>query len=324
MGTYKTIKLKRGLDLNLQGNISPQSEVPQGARMPIKGEEYAIVPDDFTAIIPRMEVKEGDHVDAGDVLYHDKTFEMIKVTSPVSGTVKAVVRGERRKIERIVIESDGNDTHHEFDVNDDVKKLMLDSGIWVMMRQRPYDVVPSPEVEPRDIFVTCFDSAPLAPNLSLFVKDRQKELDVAAKALKTLTTGNIYLGCRHGDEIEIDGCITTSFVGPHPAGNAGIQAANVMPVNKGDVVWTLDIVTLMRLGKLLTTGKMCFETLVAVTGDQVAEPRYERAIMGCTIRCYTKTCAKMTRKNVSSAATCSPARKFLPTASFALPTGTSQ
>ena len=150
------IKLKKGYNLNLKGGISDTSIV--NAPM---AQTYAIVPDDFNGIVPRLEKKEGDHVAAGEPIYHDKACEAIKVCSPVCGTVKEVRRGERRKIEAIVIEPDGGTDTAKISTAS-VKEALLQSGIWAMLRQRPYDVVPSPDATPRDIFVTCFDSAPLA------------------------------------------------------------------------------------------------------------------------------------------------------------------
>ena len=268
------IKLKKGYDLKLKGGIINDAikEAPTPAHC-------AIVPDDFSGIIPRMEKKEGEQVKAGEALYHDKTEERIKVTSPVSGTVKAIVRGERRKIEQIVVECDGNDDHKKLDPSSPIDAL-LDSGLWAMLRQRPYDIVPSPDVTPRDIFVTCFDSAPLAPNLKLVLGDYISYLEQGVEVLSKLTTGSVYLGCRAGEELEAKGAETVAFKGPHPAGNAGIQAGNIKPVNKGEVIWTTDVVTVARIGKLFATGTVDFNTVVAITGEQVAEPRYIATVMG--------------------------------------------
>ncbi len=272
-----TIKLKKGYDLNLAGGIASD-----GPTVKAKSKAYAIVPDDFHGIIPRLEKAEGSHVIAGEALFHDKDNEAIKVTSPVSGTVAKIVRGERRKILAIVIEPDSQDESKKFKVSmSNPIETLLDSGLWTMIRQRPYDVVPSPDERPRDIFVTCFDSAPLAPSLTKVAGDDtgyiQKGIDVLAK----LTNGNVHLGCRKGDVPDVSGAIITEFDGPHPAGNAGIQVANVSPVNKGDIVWTLDIVTMARIGHLFATSEMNYDTTVAVTGSEVAEPRYVKAVIGC-------------------------------------------
>ena len=271
------IKLKRGYDLNLKGKVESNEVTDAKVRL------AAVVPDDFHGVVPRMDKKAGEHVVAGETLYHDKTHEAIKVTAPVSGTLKEVVRGERRKILAVVIEADGHGDSRTFDTKSTVKELMLESGLWAMMRQRPYDVVPNPESHPRDIFVTAFDSAPLAPSLVSLLGDDTKHVARGVEALKTLTLGNVYIGCRPGESVEAPDAVINTFAGPHPAGNAGIQAANVKPVNKGDTVWTLDIVTVARLGKLLATGKLDCTTTVAITGSEVKEPRLVRTVMGAAV-----------------------------------------
>ena len=273
------IKLRKGFDLNLKGKIT-QDEVLESQQ----SENYAIVPDDFTGIIPRMEKKEGDTVLAGEALYHDKNDERIKVTSPVGGTLKQVVRGNRRKIMAVVIEPNGNEASKEFDTRDNPRTVLLESGLWAMLRQRPYDIVPNAETRPRDIFITAFDSAPLAPSLSLVMGDNQQYLKKAVEVLSTITDGKVYIGCRSESSLDDTGAEVNTFVGPHPAGNAGVQVANVKPVNKGEVVWTLDVVTAARIGKLFETGKVDYSTIVAVNGPGVANPCYIKATMGCSLK----------------------------------------
>ena len=269
------IKLKKGYNLNLKGGITDASIVDA----PL-AQSYAIVPDDFSGIVPRLEKKEGEHVAAGEAVYHDKANEAIKVCSPVCGTVKEVRRGERRKIEAIIIEPDGGNDCAAIDTSD-AKSALLNSGLWALLRQRPYDVVPSPDVTPRDIFVTCFDSAPLAADWKLFTDGNADIIKKGLQALKSLTSGDVYLGCCPGNVIDSDH--TVVFDGPHPAGNAGIQAANIRPVNKGEVVWTTDIITVMRIGKLMTTGKVDFSTIVAVTGEKATKPQLVKCIAGAPV-----------------------------------------
>ena len=269
------IKLKKGYNLNLKGGITDASIVDA----PL-AQSYAIVPDDFSGIVPRLEKKEGEHVAAGEAVYHDKANEAIKVCSPVCGTVKEVRRGERRKIEAIIIEPDGGNDCAAIDTSD-AKSALLNSGLWALLRQRPYDVVPSPDVTPRDIFVTCFDSAPLAADWKLFTDGNADIIKKGLQALKSLTSGNVYLGCCPGNVIDSDH--TVVFDGPHPAGNAGIQAANIRPVNKGEVVWTTDIITVMRIGKLMSTGKVDFSTIVAVTGEKATKPQLVKCIAGAPV-----------------------------------------
>lgn len=272
------IKLKRGYNLKLKGGIE-QCEVAQNEAV---SSSYGIVPDDFTGIIPRLDKKAGEAIKAGEPLYHDKNYEQVKVVSPVAGVIKEVRRGERRKIEAIIIEGNGSEECVKHDLSKPVLDILVESGLWVMMRQRPYDVVPNPAVRPRDIFVTAFDSAPLAPSLQLVVGDKSKYIEKGVEVLSSLTDGNVYIGCDNND-MAIGGAQVNTFIGPHPAGNAGVQIANVKPVNKGEVVWTMDIVTLARIGELFTTGKVSHDTVVALTGECVTQPHYVKATMGCTI-----------------------------------------
>ncbi len=277
-----TVRLKKGFDIHLLGAIENKD-----IAFTSPAQSVAVVPDDFHGIIPRMEKKEGDAVAAGEPLYHDKNDEAIKVVAPVSGIVKEVRRGERRHINAIIISPEGNAavTH---DPQRPALDVLLASGLWVMLRQRPYDVVPSPGVRPRDIFVTAFDSAPLAPDLDVVLGDKSKFIAKGVEVLSGLTDGKVYIGTRKGQSIEATGAVVTTFVGPHPAGNVGVQAANTVPVNKGEVVWTLDIVTLARIGELFTTGKVSHDTVVAVDGEMVQQPRYVKTVMGADLATVLK------------------------------------
>ena len=278
-----TVKLKKGFDIHLLGVISDP-----GIASADSPKSVAVVPDDFHGIIPRMEKKEGEHVDAGEPLYHDKNHETIKVVAPVSGTVKEVRRGERRHIDAIVIDPDGGNAVATHDLKQDAEQVLLESGLWVMMRQRPYDVVPAPGIRPRDVFVTAFDSAPLAPDLATVLGENSKYIAKGVEVLGSLTDGKVYIGVREGQPLDVPGAVVTTFSGPHPAGNVGVQAANVKPVNKGDVVWTMDIVTVARIGELFTTGKVSHDTVVAVTGEMVQQPRYIRSVMGADLETVLK------------------------------------
>ena len=278
-----TVKLKKGLDIHLQGAIDGNTVAET-----VKPGSVAIVPDDFHGVIPRMEKKEGEHVAAGEPLYHDKNCETVKAVSPVSGTVKEVRRGERRHIDAIIIEPDGNGDAVTHDLKQAAVDVLCASGLWPLLRQRPYDVVPDPAVRPRDVFVTAFDSAPLAPDMDVVLGDKRQYIARGAEVLGTLTEGKVYIGVRPGQDIDAPAAEVTEFIGPHPAGNAGVQAANTAPVNKGDVVWTLDIVTLARIGELFTTGRVSHDTVVAVTGEQVVQPRYIATVMGADLESIMK------------------------------------
>lgn len=278
------IKIKKGLDIHLAGGISNPT-----APKECKCNTVAIVPDDFTGLIPKMEVREGDAVKAGQPLFHSKIDEQLKVVSPVSGTVKAVVRGERRKIERVIIEV-GEETPLHFNVDgvlSDAKaarELLLSSGLWAMLRQRPYDIVPAAECNFRDIFVSGFDSAPLAWYQTNFSNEEIKALEAGVKLLSLLSDGKVYVGKR-GDMTlpELNGAEMIDIDGPHPASNVGTIIANIKPVNKGEIVGCLDLPTLMRIGKLAITGVLDSTTTVAVVGSEVKNPELIKAPMGAEI-----------------------------------------
>ena len=278
-----TVRLKKGFDIRLLGEITDKviGDVPAPNTV-------AVIPDDFHGIIPRMEKKEGEHVAAGEPLYHDKNHEASKVVAPVSGTVKEVRRGERRHIDAIIIAPDGDKDSITHNIMGDAEQVLLQSGLWAMMRQRPYDVVPTPGIRPRDVFVTAFDSAPLAPDLDVVLGDKRQFIAKGVEVLNGLTDGKVYIGVRDGQSIDAPGAEVTTFIGPHPAGNVGVQAANTAPVNKGDVVWTMDIVTLARIGELFTTGKVSHDTVVAITGEMVQQPRYIKTVMGADLQTVLK------------------------------------
>ena len=269
-------KLKKGVNLSLAGAIADTTVATASPK------RFAIVPDDFTGIIPRLDVKEGDKVLAGDALFHDKNHPQIKITSPVSGTVETIERGERRKILSIVITPDSENQFKVFNTND-AKELLLESGLWAAMRQRPYDIVPDPEVTPRDIFVTAFDSAPLAASMSIQLAGKDAYLQKGVDALAKMTAGKVHVGCAPDAELSLKGCEVNTFAGPHPAGNAGVQLANVKPVNKGEVVWTLDAVAVARFGELIATKKLPVETIVAVVGENVTTPKLVKCTIGADI-----------------------------------------
>lgn len=274
-----TLNLKKGLDLQLKGGI------PAGGNAPVKVNpvSVAVFPTDFTGYIPKLAVREGDLVAAGQPLCTGKTAPEIALVSPVAGRVEAVVRGERRRIERIVVVpcSDAPAPVRNLikdGTPDEIRSLMQRAGIWVMMRQRPYDVVPEADSVPRDIMITAFDSAPLAGDMLASI-DRNA-LARGVKALAALTPGHVYLAVRPGTGLACEGAETVEVSGPHPAGLPGVQIANLAPVNKGETVWTLDAVTAARLGTLLLTGTPDFTTDVAVTGSEIAHPYVARTVIG--------------------------------------------
>lgn len=278
------IKIKKGLDLPIAGAVADPLDITARPTPTV-----AIIPDDFIGLVPKMEVREGDTIKAGEPLFHDKRHEALKVVSPAAGTVKAVVRGERRKILRIEVEVTGNQavtlpTDRVLDNRDNAKALLLESGLWAMMSQRPYAVVPDPDAEIRDIFVTGFDSSPLAIVRTEFSDEEQLDMAAAARLLGTLTAGKVYISLRKEQQLpQIAGVETVVVEGPHPAGNAGTVIAALKPVNKGETVVCLSLDTMLRIGRTARTGIVPCDTVVALTGSELHTPRLVHTLIGAEI-----------------------------------------
>ncbi len=280
------LKLKKGVSLNIAG------AVPQGKMTPtvVKASESAIVPDDFEGFIPKLAVKEGDAVAVGTPLLYEKNHPEMKLVAPLAGRVRAVVRGDRRKIMRVVVEADNtvgatSPVWPKATDEASARALLAQSGLMAMMRRRPYAVVPEPNDVVRDIFVTAMDLAPLAVSPAVFSAIFSKEdYEAGVKVLSLITKGKIYLS--HGSDWnlgDIRGAEMVAVEGPYPASNAGVQAANIRPVNKGEVIWTLDLPTLGRIGRLASKGELETRTIVAVTGPEVASPALVETTVGAPV-----------------------------------------
>lgn len=284
----RKLTIRKGLEIKMAGGLTDLKpvEAPQSV-------SYAVIPDDFNGFVPKPAVKEGDRVEAGAPLLFDKRDSELKLVSPVAGTVSAIVRGERRKILRVVVTPDNSaEAKAVFDTaakdGAAVRRLLKNSGLWAIMRQRPYDIVPNPESTPRDIFVTAIDSAPLAASPAAYYGDTGT-LEAAVALLAKTTSGKIYIGRRaDGGVADIKGAEMVDIDGPHPSGNVGVLIANTVPVNKGDTVWTLDLATLWRIGRLSLTGSADFTDYVALTGSEVEKPAVLRTVIGATIASLTE------------------------------------
>ena len=257
----KEITIKRGLDIPLEGRS-------EGPVRPFRADLVGICPDDYPGCVWKCDVKPGDKVEAGTPLLHAKGSESIKLVSPVSGTVEEVRRGERRRILAVTVRRGEGSASSV--IADTIAEKMKLSGLWAMMRQRPYDIVPADNAAPRDIFITAFDSSPLAGEV--LPGHLAQYLETGIEVLKTLTTGTVYLAQRPGQGIESKTAEILYMAGPHPAGNVGVQIAAVAPVNKGETVWTLDAATAARIGMLAKEGHTDYRTEVAVTGPSAVMP----------------------------------------------------
>ena len=278
------IKIKKGLDINLKGKAS--EALLNGG----KSETYAIVPDYYNGIVPKVVAKPGEKVKAGSVLMIDKNRPEIKFVSPVSGEVTAVNRGEKRKVLSIVVKPDAQIEYEEFGKKnvaslkrEEVKETILNGGMWPFIKQRPYDIVAVPTETPRDIFVSAFYSTPLAPNFDFILKGQEVDFQVGLDALAKLTDGKVYVGVRKGSAVKANGVEIVEVEGPHPAGNVGVQINHIKPVNKGEVVWTVNPANVIMIGRLFNKGVADFSRLVVLTGSETTERGYIKAISGCTI-----------------------------------------
>lgn len=280
------LKIKKGLNLNIEGSL-PANVTPTA----LNPTECAIVPDDFPGFVPKAALKEGEAVAVGTPVLYDKNNPDVKLVSPMAGRVKAVVRGDRRKIMRVEIESDETQAapKPEYAKATDAasaKKLLAESGVLALMRQRPYDIVPNPADEVRDVFVTAVYSAPLEPGATFFNSIFGKaEYEAGVALLSKVTKGKVYV-CYGADYTEgvLKGAEMVELEGPHPAGNVGVQIANIAPVNKGETVWTLDLFTLGRIGRVVLEGRFDPTTMVAVVGPEVAQPTCVRTVIGAPVR----------------------------------------
>jgi len=290
----KVIKIKKGLDIPLSGAAEKIYLTAEKSRT------YAVKPPDFQGITPKLSVHPDDQVKAGTTLFFDKYNPEIKCSSPVSGKVKIVNRGERRKILEVVIEPDSEITYQDFGAADpltlsreDIIKKLLESGLWPAIRQRPYARVANPEKAPKSIFIPGFDTSPIGPDMDFVVKGSAEEFQAGVNALSKLTDGKIHL-CLNG-RYPANEVFTSAqkvefhyFQGPHPAGNTGVHIHHIDPINKGETVWYVQPQEVIILGRLFLTGRYDASRVLALTGSEIKKPVYYKYIGGASIEPFIK------------------------------------
>jgi Na+-transporting NADH:ubiquinone oxidoreductase subunit A len=261
----------------------------------IEAGHYAIKPIDFHAVFPKPLVHEGDKIEAGTALFYDKYRPNIKFTSPVSGTVQEIRRGAKRVLLEISIKADSEQGAVDFGAanpsslqREEIIEKMLQSGVWPLIRQRPYNVIADPDHSPKAIFISGFDSAPLAPDYDLIVHGQGEAFQTGIDALKKLCTGTIHLNLPAGDAASkvftnSKGVQLNYFKGPHPAGNVGTQINKLDPINKGEVVWHLRPQEVLTIGRLFLEGRFNAERIFALTGSEVEKPKYFKSKIGASI-----------------------------------------
>ena len=275
------IKLRKGLDINLQGKAEEK-------KIQLKSNgKFALVPDDFEGVTPKVVVKEGDKVKAGDALFVNKQYPQVKFASPVSGTVREVVRGERRKVLSIKVDADSQQESTDFGKKDvgtmtgeQVINSLLEAGIFGYINQLPYAVSTNPETMPKAIFVSALRDKPLAADFEYEVKGQEADFQTGLTALSKIA--KTYLGVGVGSALEsVKDVEVNAFDGKCPAGNVGVQVNNIDPVNKGEVVWTIgDPTVVLFIGRLLNTGKVDLRRTVALCGSEVKNPAYVDMLVG--------------------------------------------
>ena len=229
-------------------------------------------------------MREGDSVKRGTPIFYAKSNEKIKFVSPVSGTIKEIVRGERRKVYNIIIDSDGKDNfvRHKPPVLEnsspqELIDLLLETGLWPYINQRPFDIIADPNLSPKAIHVSCFDSSPLAVDYEFIMNDRLSDIKAGLDCLNQIVSGELHLGLRSSQKLfqkEFSNYKTNLFDGPHPSGNVGVQIHHVNPINSGEVVWTLKLEDIAVIGNLILTGEYLPNRTIAVSGPPVKNPKY--------------------------------------------------
>ncbi len=285
----KTVKLRKGLDIKLVGEAD---KLKVDAPMPAS---VALKPTDFHGLVPKMVAKQGDKVKIGSVIFYDKYNEAIKFVSPVSGVVEEVVRGAKRKILEVRITPDAQEDAVKHEPKDpaslsgeEVKAAMLENGLWPFLKQRPLDIVADPNVEPKAIFVSAFDSHPLAPDYDYIVHGQDQFFQNGLNALEKLTSGKVHLTLngnvpadatfQNAKNVQIN-----KISGKHPAGNVGTQIHFIDPIDKGQFVFTVNPQDVVAIGKFFAEGQYDPTRIVALTGSEAKNRKYYRTIVGASV-----------------------------------------
>ncbi len=286
----QVFKIRKGLNISLAGKAEKFFGKPG------QSEFYALKPGDFHGLVPKLEVREGDAVKAGTTLFTDKYRPGICFTSPVSGTVAAINRGDRRAILEVVVKADDAIEYESFGAANplslspgEIKAVLLKSGLWPALRQRPYNIIANPDDTPKAIFVSAFDTAPLAPDYDFIVQGAERDFQQGIDALSRLTSGRVHVNV--SDEYpasaaytQVRNAQTNYFRGPHPAGNVSVQIQRIDPLNKGEVIWVTYPQEVIAIGRLFSKGVYDASKLVALTGSEVVNPRYYRIISGASVK----------------------------------------
>ena len=284
------IYLRKGLDLPING------EAKSVTKKVIVPDVVALKPTDFRGLVPKLLVREGDKVLAGTPVMADKMSQNIVFASPVSGVVKEIVRGAKRKLLEVRIQADRQQAYVDFGAKkvadlsaSQIKEAILGAGLWPAIIQRPYGIIANPEVKPKAIFVSAFNTAPLAADMEYVLESEYNNIQTAIDALNKLTDGGVHMSFNAANYSStsfhrLENIIGHTVEGKHPAGNVGVQIHHFNPIKKGETVWTVSMLMLAAIGKLFNTGKYDVSRKIAVTGPMAIEPAYVDAYPGIAVR----------------------------------------
>jgi Na+-transporting NADH:ubiquinone oxidoreductase subunit A len=280
----KDIRIKKGHTLRLKGETEKTLvDAPRSGT-------FAVKPPDFHSVIPKMVLKEGARVEAGDELFFSKYAEQVKFTSPVSGTLKEIKRGEKRRIMEVIIDADPSDTYREFGTMDPlsvdaeaVKNRILESGCWAFINQRPYDIVADPKDNPKAIFISAFNTAPLSPDVEFILKDKMDAFQAGINALSRMA--KVHLSVAHDSSLfgNVKNVELHKVSGPHPASNVGVQIHHIDPINMGERVWTVKPEDVAIIGDLFMSGRFNAVRTIAVAGSEAENRKYFRTKIGANV-----------------------------------------
>ena len=286
----KDIRIKKGLNINLVGAAEHTTSKA------VLSNVYAINLNDFHGITPKMLVKEGAEVKAGEALFYNKNCEDMMFVSPVGGELIEINRGARRRILSLKILADKKQSDKDHGILDvtkasvqEIKGYLLKSGCWPFIKQRPYDIIANPDTNPKAIFISGYTSAPLAADNDYVLQGKEKELQAAISVLGKLTQGAVHVSIGSTSKSPLaglDGIELHKVSGPHPAGLVGTQINKIDPINKGELIWTVSPQDLLIIGELILTGKFNAERLVALVGSSVKSPKYYKTKIGTEISTF--------------------------------------
>lgn len=286
MAMSKNIHIHKGLNIRLEGMASEKKTKA------LFSEYIALKPADFTGITPKLMVKEGDRVKAGDPIFVDKHQPEMVVAASVSGTIAEIKRGAQRKIVEILIKADTNIEYTTFapillsDNAEKIRKDLQNSGFWPFIKQRPFDIIARVDSQPKAIFVTAFDTNPLAPKSTILLQEQESYFQAGLSLLSKMAMVHLSIHEELNSSpffLQLKDVTLHTFSGQHPSGNVGVQIHHIEPINKGEVVWTLDLFGVLAIGRRFKDNKYDVHRTITLVGSEIKDPAYIDTVIGASL-----------------------------------------